>query len=68
MVSILYQVWLVYLIPTSFFLIMDYWNLQQVSHYLFYDVSYGIIPAALYLLYCIHSINKIQSKPGVEQE
>ena len=66
MVSIIYQIWLVYLIPTSFFVIMDYWNLQQVSHYIFFDLTYGIIPAGLYGLWQIHQINKIQKLEKVE--
>ena len=68
MVSIIAQVWMVYIIPTAFFLIQDYWNPEQVSHYLGLDLIVGVIPALLYLLFCIYQIRKQQNPNEVKHD
>ena len=62
MVSIIYQTWLVYLGAFIPLFLMDYWNPQQVSHYLGLDLIIPIVPALIYLLVMIHLINKEKEK------
>lgn len=40
----------VYVITSSILILMDYWNPQQVSHYLGLDLIYGLIPSLITMI------------------
>ena len=64
---IIFSSCLVYSVVTIILVAMDYWNVQQVSHYLSFDLMYGLVPSIPFFLFSVY-YNKQQNPNEVEHE
>lgn len=57
---------LIYVVITTILIVMDYWNTEQLSHILFFDLTWGLIGSIAYL--CIISHLDKTNEPKKENQ